>query len=530
MRSREVDQMICKETVFDREVFVFKKRPHSILQMLEETTKKFPDHVALVAKGHRETYAELLCRVKNIAANLQAVYHIKKGDRVGLFLNNCPEFIYSVLACATIGAIVVPLNTRIAKKDATFMLDHAQVKLLITEREFAEMVKEVTDERQHVEGIILIDGDSFGWGSFSSLVDNKAQMLPRVEVEETDPLFIMYTSGTTGTPKGAIGSHIGAIHSSLNYQSVLKTDDQTKTLIAVPLFHVTGLIGQFLHMVCVGGTSVLMKRYKTEEYIKTMVEEDITFLFNVPTIYVMMMSHSLFKQYSYPAVQTIAYGGAPMSYNTIYQLRSVFKNVKLHNAYGATETSSPTTIMPGDYSDEKLKSVGLPVPVAELKVVNEAGEACVVEEVGELLIKGPMVVEGYWNNTIENKVNFTEGYWKSGDLAMLDRDGFVYIMDRQKDMINRGGEKIFSAEVENVLYEHPAVLEAAVIGIADQMFGELVKAYIVKENQSVTKEQIVAFLSTKLAAYKVPTEIEFLDKLPRNPGGKIIKQQLKERV
>jgi len=311
---------------------------------------------------------------------------------------------------------------------------------------------------------------------------------------------------------------------------VMETNHHAKTLIAVPLFHVTGLIGQLMHMVLIGGTNVLMSRYQTEPFIRTIVKEKITSLFNVPTIYVMMMSHPLFHQYEYPYVKTIAYGGAPMPNETIRQLRKYFPNAVLHNAYGATETSSPTTIMPRKYPDSKIDSVGLPVPVADVKVVNEQMEECPVNEAGELLIKGPMVVEGYWNNPEANRSSFVDGYWKSGDMARIDEDGYVYIMDRKKDMINRGGEKIFSVEVENALYNHPAVLEAAVVGIPDPIFGEQVKAFVVmKEDMNVSEEEIKTFLAERLADYKVPKEVEFIRELPRNPGGKVMKGQLKFR-
>jgi long-chain acyl-CoA synthetase len=251
-------------------------------------------------------------------------------------------------------------------------------------------------------------------------------------------------------------------------------------------------------------------------------------LFNVPTIYIMMMAHSDFSLNSYSKVNCIAYGGAPMSSETIYRLRKYFPNSYLHNAYGATETSSPATIMPQVFKETKIDSVGLPVPVGEMVVVNDMDERCLPGEVGELLIKGPMIVEGYWNNEAANQTSFMNGFWRSGDLAKIDEDGFVYIVDRKKDLINRGGEKIFSIEVENVLYNHPKVLEAAVVGVPDSLFGEVVKAVIVpKVDETIEEQEIRDFVAERLANYKVPKLVEFVSELPRNPAGKIVKTALR---
>jgi len=272
-----------------------------------------------------------------------------------------------------------------------------------------------------------------------------------------------------------------------------------------------------------------MRRFKAERFIRLLSEEKITFTFNVPTIYVMMMSHPSFREYSYPSLRILAYGGAPMSTHTIEQLRREFPGVQLHNAYGATETTSPTTVMPIGYQEKKPASVGYPIPVVEIKIVNERGETCKPGEVGELWIKGPNVVSGYWENEEANRKSFHGEYWCSGDLAMMDEEGFVYIMDRLKDMINRGGEKVFSVEVENVLYQHPKVLEAAVVGIPDPVFGEVVKAVIVpKQETTVTAEEIKQFVRENLADYKVPAVVEFCSELPRNPGGKVLKNLLRE--
>jgi long-chain acyl-CoA synthetase len=516
---------------FNRELKVYKERPKSLFEVLQRTAEIYPDKEALIYEKTRLTYKDFVEKTSDLAGNLQRSYQVKKGDRIALLVGNSIEFCMLVFAIAKIGAIIVPLNTKLKQKELEYMLTQCSARILILDGEFINIIEKVRDggklsDVQYYFQIGNAESKRKDYLPFELLEQSSTPM--NVDINENDPLFIMYTSGTTGLPKGAVGNHLGAIHSAMNYERTFKTTSTTKTLITVPLFHVTGLIGQFIHMVIVGGTSVIMRKYKTPLFIEHILDEQVSFLFNVPAIYVMMMDHSTFANYSYPFVTCIAYGGAPLPSEVFYQLRRHFPNANLHNAYGATETHSPTTLMPQIYPDEKVMSVGLPVPVADIKIVDEQGQPCSTGQVGELLIKGPMVIEGYWNNPAENQKSFIDGYWCSGDLAMVDTQGFVYIMDRKKDMINRGGEKIYSIEIENMLYEHPSILEAAVVGIPDKIFGEAVKAVIVpKQNASITADEIKQFIADRLAKYKVPSVVEFKDELPRNPGGKILKQIIK---
>jgi acyl-CoA synthetase (AMP-forming)/AMP-acid ligase II len=437
------------------------------------------------------------------------------------------DFALLIFACARIGAILVPLNTRLQAEELTFMLRHSGSVMLIVDDEFLPQADRAARQVETLRCRFSTGGPAEGLLAFEQFTE-PADSAPVVEMHDDDPLFLAYTSGTTGLPKAAIGTHLGVIHSVINYQRIMATNEQDRTLIAVPLFHVTGLIGQYLHMVYTGGTSVLMRRFKAEPFIAIAAEERISFLFNVPTIYVMMTSHPDFRRYTYDNLRLIAYGGAPMPPQTIEVLRSVLPGVRLHNAYGATETSSPTTVMPPHWPAEKAESVGWPVPVAEVKVVDDQGNDCPVNQPGELLIKGPMVIPGYWDNDEANKQSFIDGFWRSGDIARIDEEGYVYIMDRKKEMINRGGEKIFSVEVEHVLYTHPKILEAAVVGVPDPVFGERVKAAVVlKAGETMTSEEVKTFLSGRLANYKVPEIVDFIDTLPRNPGGKVIKKLLR---
>lgn len=511
--------------LFDRsDIHVFTNRPKSINQILTDTVKSFGHKLAIVDENRSLTYTQMQAVSSNIAANLQVNYGIEKGDRVATLVGNRVEFSLMVFACAKLGAILVPINVRLKTSEIEYILGNCQPRALIVEKQYVEKLIDIKDKTMDFQ-LFVIEGEN----SFSKLEKFNTDLTP-VSINEEDAMFILYTSGTTGKPKGAVISHVNVIHSLLNYNKILKTDYNMKTLIAVPIYHVTGLIGQFLHMCSIGGTSYCMKRYQNDSYINLVQKYQINFLFNVPTIFLMLATTEAFQKKSFDFVRKVAFGGAPIYQETYNLLRRAFPNADLHNAYGATETTSPTTLMPINYSESKVNSVGLAVNGAQIKIINSSGKECLEDEVGELFIKGPMVVKGYWKNTEANESDFEDGYWKSGDIGSKDADGYFYIYDRKKDMINRGGENVFSIEVEDVLKSYPGVDDAAVVGIPDAIFGERIKAFIV--GSKIDERDFLKirnFCANQLAKYKVPEEIEILEELPRNQAGKVLKHVLRDK-
>ncbi|MDF2722412.1 MAG: menE2 [Paenibacillus sp.] len=517
---------VVRATVFDRDVRVYAERPRNVYELLLRTASRFPEREALAMHGASLTYNAMRLSVEHIASRLYGDYGVRKGERVAILLGNCIEYALVFFACARIGAIAVPLNTRLTPKELRFMLEQSGSMALVTDTEFAEKAADADT------GCVkfIVGGERERFIAFESLTAPAAPA-PQTDIDEQQPLYIMYTSGTTGTPKGAIGSHAGVIHAVMSYSRIMGTTELDRSLDAVPFFHVTGLVGQLIHMVYTGGANIIVRRFRAAEFIWTLSEARITFTFNVPTVYALMLSDPSFRQYRYDALGILAYGGASMSPHTIEQLEREFPGVQLYNAYGATETTSPATVMPKGCSKQKPLSVGLPIPVIEVKIVNGSGESCAPAETGELLIKGPNVVQGYWNNPEANEQAFVGDYWRSGDIARMDEQGFIYIMDRAKDMINRGGEKVFSVEVENVLLTHPHVLEAAIVGVPDPIYGETVKAVIVpKPGAVVDAADIQEYARRHLADYKIPRLIEVRAELPRNPGGKVMKYMLRDAV
>lgn len=340
----------------------------------------------------------------------------------------------------------------------------------------------------------------------------------------------MYTSGTTGKPKGAMQTHRGIIgtammtHEFLNYQH-----GRDKILCVVPLFHATGLSMNFVAAVYAGVPVAFMGKFRPEEALRLIQNERITGMISVITVYWLMLNHKNFDQYDLSSLREILYGGSPAAEDVIREMRQKLPGVLIHNGYGLTETHAYDTHLMDEDVISHVESVGQILPLVDMKIIDPMGNELPPGKTGELLVKGCKTIRGYWNKPEANEKAFTHGWLHTGDVARIDEDGYVYIMDRFKDMINRGGEKIYSIEVENALYAYPKILEAAVFGIPDEVFGEQVKAAVVlKPGESATAEEIHDFCARRLADYKVPKTILFLDELPRNPGGKVMKAELRE--
>lgn len=504
-----VAHSLKREIHYGREVLVYPGRPTRLEQIFDDTASRFSDKEALVELGGpRLTYAETLELSKSMASWLHQ-RGVRPGDRIALALGNTIWFPLWALAGLRVGAVILPLNLRLAQDEIAFILQDSTPKLVVVAEEASHLLPVLGSypKVDATEVPKVSKGKFRSWGTFS----------------EDEAAFLIYTSGTTGRLKGVILTHFNIIHSLLHYREVFGTRSEEKTLIAVPLFHVTGLIGQLWHMFLLGGTSVLLSRYQTDIFLEAMEREEISFTFAVPTIYAFLLTKGLANR-SLSSWRLAAYGGAPMPLAILRELQETFPKLDLRNAYGATETASPATLMPVSFTGRKPLSVGRPVPAGEIRIADPGPDG-----VGEILIKGPMVTPGYYQRLEENRRSFTEeGYWRSGDLGYLDPEGFLFVVDRLKEMINRAGEKIYSQEVENVLYQHPGVLEVAVVGIPDQVYGERIKAVVVpRPGYVLTPDELLRFAAERLASFKVPEVVEFREALPRNAGGKVLKSLLR---
>lgn len=516
---------LVSETHHGRALRCWPRGPRTLGAVLDRAAEGAPGREAVVARERRLTWRELRAEVDRTAAALHARHGIKPGDRVALLLLNSVEFCVGVLACARLGAVAVTLNTKLRAQELLFMLQNSGARVLLMH----EMLwDEIAPIRATIpcEAIYVGGRAPAGTEPLDTLTVRGTP--PPVAVGEDELAFIMYTSGTTGRPKGALGTHLGIISSTVSLERCMGLRDGDRTLVAVPLFHVTGLIGQFLAMAWVAGTTVIMRTFDAAEALRLLDAERITYMIAAPTVFTMMRQQPGYRAAG-RTLTTVGYGGAPTPPDGIAALREWLPGATLQNAYGMTETCSPTTLSPPGEELRRVSSVGWPVPIAELRTVDPAtGRECGVDEVGELWVWGPMVVPGYWANPEATAAAMGDGWLRTGDLARIDGDGFVTIMDRLKDMINRGGEKIYCVEVEDVLCAHPAILEAAVVGVPDPMYGESVRACVVpRAGARVDPDDVRRWVAARLTKFKVPREVAVLDALPRNPNGKVIKSALR---
>ncbi len=506
----------------------FSERPATLAAMLSDLGRRFPERPAIVEDGIL-TYGELDNLSWTIGAAL-AERGIARGDRVALFLGNCWEFLACLCACNRIGAIVVPIGTRQRQAELEFLLNDSGAKILIFESDLADAIPSRGALPALVQ-MFSVRGTTNCALPFGELLAAPSQAQPSPSISEEDVAVILYTSGTTGRPKGAQLTHLGIIHSALTFARCHGLTESDRGLVAVPLSHVTGLVGVALSTMIAGGCVVLMHQpYKTPDFLALASREEITYSILVPTIYTLCAMHPELRSYDLTSCRIGCFGGAPMPVATIEMLAEKLPHLQLLNAYGATETTSPTTVMPRTQWRDHIDSVGVTVPCGRIKVVDDDGREVPKGMPGELWIAGPMVVPGYWRRPEANASEFVDGFWRSGDVGSMDANGFVRIFDRKKDMINRGGFKIFSAEVENVISGLGGVLECAIIGRADPVLGERVHAIVVVPEQSaLTVDVVRSFCAEHLSDYKVPETVTLRTlPLPRNANGKVQKPELRK--
>jgi long-chain acyl-CoA synthetase len=510
----------------DRVVPVFSERPKTIWAMVEEAVARNPDGEALVCGDRRMTWREVARKSAQIGAGLRAK-GLGRGDRVALLLGNRIEFVLALYAAAHQGLVTVLLSTRQQKPEIAYVLANCGARLLIHEASLSDRLPDAQDVPELAHRIAV--EDDAARSRFSDLADH-APAEAVTEVEEEDTAMILYTSGTTGRPKGAMLAHCNIIHSAMLYETCMGLTAKDRSIAAVPLGHVTGVVVNIMSMARCAGALIIMAEFKAAEYLKVAAAEHVTYTVMVPAMYNLCLLQADFDSYDLSSWRIGGYGGAPMPITTIERLAVKVPGLRLMNAYGATETTSPSTLMPGDLTASHIDSVGLPCPGARIAVMDGGGCELPRGKIGEIWIHGAQVIKGYWNNPAATAESFTGGFWHSGDLGSIDADNFVRVFDRQKDMINRGGLKIYSAEVESVLAGHDSVVESAIIAKPCPVLGERVHAVVVTRHD-VTSEALRAWCAERLSDYKVPETIVLTtEPLPRNANGKVMKRVLREAL
>jgi long-chain acyl-CoA synthetase len=532
----------------DRIVRCFSQRPRSFHEMFARTVATCGEREALVCGEQRLSWRELEERVAAVAGGL-AARGIERGDRIGLFVSNRPEFVIALFAIQRLGAVAVPIGTREQRAGLSWILGHCSASALFHDAELADRVPDL-EELPQLRLRIACPAPAMslpGAGELSTQAretrlqgegalkfadfERSAPERTVAAVGEEDAAVILYTSGTTGRPKGAMLTHLSIVHSSLHFIACMGLTREDRSLLAVPASHVTGLIANLASFAAVGGAVVLMPTFKAGEFLALCARERITHTLMVPAMYNLALLQSSFDEFDLSAWRLGGYGGAPMPVATIDALAARLPGLTLVNAYGATETTSPTTMMPLGLTRAHADSVGVPLPCAQVSVMDDEGHELPRGEVGELWVAGPMVVSGYWNDEAATAREFTAGWWHSGDLGSIDAEGFVRVFDRKKDMLNRGGYKIFSVEVENLLAAMPGVVEAAVVGRPCPVLGERVHAFVCVDDPTLDAQAVREFCAQRLADYKVPETVTLSSEpLPRNPNGKLLKRVLRETL
>jgi long-chain acyl-CoA synthetase len=503
----------------------------------------------LVQGDRRLTYDAHNAMVRRVAAAFVA-RGIGAGDRVAILSANNVEWVVLFWAAASIGAVVVPLNAWWKVDELRFGLDDSGARLLFTDRRRWDVVRDAVEQLPALEHVLVMDldeADGRARPGVELLADDDPGALPDVTVAEDDLLAILYTSGTTGRPKGATVTHRQAV---ANLQNIFclgvaatmkgaprpeEGGGQQAPLLVVPLFHVTGCLATMTLCYASGAKLVLMPpgRFDPDDAMATIERERVTNIGGVPTVMWRIVEAPSFGKYDLSSVTRISYGGAPAPPELVARIDDAFPSARttLATAYGLTETASVATSNAGDDYLTHPGSVGRPAPTVEINVVDEDGHEVPPGETGEIWLRGPTVMlRGYWNRPDATAEAVTEhGWFRSGDIGRFDDDGFLYLVDRAKDMIIRGGENVYCVEIEQVLFEHPDVIDAAVVGIPHRELGEEVKAIVqLRAGAVVTGADIREFCAEQLANFKVPEHVEFRDEpLPRNPAGKVLKNLLR---
>lgn len=453
---------------------------------------------------------------------------VTPGARVAYLGLNDPMFLVVLFATARIGAICVPLNFRLSGPELAFVINDAGVHTLVVGEEHIAVIESVRSELSCSRYLHRGAGAS-GWESAQTLLASAPATPESVPACADDVAVIMYTSGTTGHPKGAMMTHRNFWTNNLN--EVLSWDmvSTDVTLNFAPMFHVSGLLCGSMSTLLAGGHLVLQRGFDVAAVLDAVARHRVTVTFGVPSMLLFISQHPAFEDADTSSLRLISVGGAPMP-EPLLRLYAA-RSIPVHQGYGMTETASMITFLHPDRSTDKLGSSGTPPLLTEIKLIDENGQTVTAPKVsGEICVRGGNVTPGYWNRPEANAVSFTQdGWFRSGDVGYRDAEGFLYVCDRLKDMVISGGENIYPAEVESVLYEHPDVAEAAVIGAPDEQWTERVVAVVVpRPRRQITLEDLRAFAEGRLARYKLPKELRVVDALPRNPTGKVLKAELRK--
>ncbi len=498
--------------------------------ILDKRARFAPDKIALhcTITGRDITFRQWNAAASRTAHFLHAL-GVGKGDRVAVYAVNSVEYLDVWMACSKLGAIMQNLNWRLTVTELTALVQDAEPKVLFYSGGFGAQVDAMRGSIPSVRHFVAFDAQAHDGDLYFNARDQYPDVYTaRPDLHPDDPWVICYTGGTTGLPKGAIMSHGNMIWNAINTVSSWGLDQNDVAILNSPLFHAGGLAVFTLPLLHAGGKSIVCKAFDVEQVFELVANAGVTIFFGVPTMFSMMQQHPLWEQADFSQLKIVISGGAPCPM-PIFE-RFWAKGVDFKTGYGLTEAGPNTFVLPPEDVRRKPGAVGFPLMHIDVRAVDAEGHECPPGVAGELLIRGPHVTPGYWNNPEATRKTIVDGWLHTGDLAIRDEEGYYTIVGRLKDMIISGGENIYPAEVESVMHAHPAVSEAALIGVPDEKWGEVgLACVVVRAAQAFDSEEFLAFLRERLARYKVPKAVVTLPELPKTGPGKIDKKLLVEQ-
>src|SRR5277367_1019346 len=473
----------------------------------------YPGRAALARDGRLLTFRELHARVEGIAGTLTS-HGFAVGDRLALLLPNGPDYIELMYACSMLGVIAVPLNTRLSTKEIDRVLEDASPRGIVRHSSLALPEVQLSWQRVIDQEPLPISSDP----------------VAKIFYDPDAVLGLIYTSGTTGQPKGVIVTHGNVLADIHNFNYWMRYTEGGIYLHAAPIFHIADFPSMFAAP-AFGASQITIPKFGVQTFCETVEREHVTHTVLVPTMINLLTQFPDARKYDLSSLQVLAYGGSPMAPELVHRTRELLPKIKLIQVYGLSETGFLTGLQDHEHTEDKLMSCGRTCPGVDLQVADTSGKQTDPGQPGEMIVRGANVMRGYWNNAEETAKAFRNGFFRTGDIGQQDAAGYFYILDRLKDMIVTGGENVYSGEVEAVIYGHPAVREAAVFGVPDSQWGELVMACVVlKADATLTANDLIVFCRRSLASYKLPRHVEFSETdLPKNASGKVLKRTLRER-